>query len=72
MEEEWKSEAACAGMGPASADDDDVFFPGRGRGDLRQLAKDICKSCPVIQECRDYRQITDSKHGIWAGETKMQ
>lgn len=70
MDESWKRDANCAGSGPASGDEDDVFFPGRGRSDLRKLAKEICSSCPVINECDEYRNLTGSKHGIWAGKAK--
>ncbi|AOE44557.1 WhiB family transcription factor [Gordonia phage Jumbo] len=68
MDETWKDSAACKDSGPASPTDEDIFFPGRGRSDLRSLAREICGSCPVFNDCDDYRNVTGSKHGIWAGK----
>lgn len=30
-------------------------------------AREICASCPALDECRDYSLRFDSIHGIWAG-----
>lgn len=56
-------------MAPRSEKEDDLFFPERGRSDLRAKAKAICSTCPVVPECEDYRIRTESMYGIWGGET---
>lgn len=43
----------------------ELFFPERG-DDLRQ-AKAICRSCPVINECRDYAVPHRDLLGVWGG-----
>lgn len=65
-------DAACSGMAPRSGREDDLFFPERGRSDLRSKAKAICSSCPVTAECKDYRDRTESMYGIWGGETSTR
>lgn len=67
--EEWKADAACRGM-PVS-----VFFIDKHAGTSAQTAVDVCKTCPVIDECRSFVLSLDNdmgKHGIWAGLTPKQ
>ena len=63
----WRAYAACRGM------DTDLFYPeGRGRK-LRareQLAKSICSSCPVAQQCQEAAAETVERFGIWGGLTE--
>ncbi|HZA80157.1 MAG TPA: WhiB family transcriptional regulator, partial [Actinomycetes bacterium] len=30
-------------------------------------AKAICRSCPVLVECREYALLVREPHGIWGG-----
>jgi len=63
----WQSQAAC--RGPESV----MFFPPPypERKDDREMrerrAKAICRSCPVLAECRDYALSIREPHGIWGG-----
>lgn len=65
-------EAACSGMAPRSGKGDDLFFPERGRSDLRAKAQAICATCPVVPECEDYRDRTESTYGIWGGKVTQR
>jgi WhiB family redox-sensing transcriptional regulator len=61
--------AACKGIDP------DLFMPLRGENLKIKKAKEICASCPVQLECRNYglqlAQIYDT-HGIFGGWTRQQ
>lgn len=54
-------QAACAGADP------DLFFPERGES-LRE-AREVCRSCPVREDCLDYAIDHVEKSGVcWAGK----
>lgn len=60
----WQERAACVGK------DVSLFFPnGNGIQAYRQAeqAITICRGCPVIAQCEQYRQETDTQFGVWAG-----
>jgi WhiB family redox-sensing transcriptional regulator len=62
----WQLQARCRGMDSA------IFFPKRTRSSrLRQKseseAKAVCRSCPVVQSCRQYAVDAGETHGIWGG-----
>ncbi|MEE2034829.1 WhiB family transcriptional regulator [Rhodococcus chondri] len=63
---DWMVWARCRGF------DTSVFFPQKdeGRGPVagaEAAAKKICRTCPVIAECRDQALLNDESHGIWGG-----
>ena len=68
----WQERAACRGPNQA------IFFPPpqmERRSDKRQRerrAKEICSSCPVQPECRDYSIRIREQHGIWGGLTEVE
>jgi WhiB family redox-sensing transcriptional regulator len=37
------------------------------QGRQEQVAKDICRQCPVIMECRECAINFGEQHGIWGG-----
>lgn len=49
----------------------DQFFP-EATGTAARIAKDkaarICRSCPVLFECREYARELNIPYGVWAGE----
>ena len=59
-EREWVTKAACRGLGT------DMFFPMKGETQLSIAAKQLCRSCPVQEECYDYGK--DEQYGIWGGK----
>lgn len=64
MNRDWMPMAKCRGMDP------ELFFPtANGINGARQAerAKAICRTCPVIVECGQYREATQSSWGVWGG-----
>jgi WhiB family redox-sensing transcriptional regulator len=37
----------------------------------RLAAKNICRTCPVLSECRDYAMANPSLSGTWGGTTEQ-
>ncbi len=67
--EDWQKEAACIGK-------TDIFFgPTNEKTQIRRkreaIAKTICRSCPVLVQCRDYARA-NPEYGIWGGETEEE
>lgn len=61
--------AACAGQAPNLREEPDArdpWFPGKGHS--LNTGKIVCFTCPVREECDDYRHRTGSTHGMWAGK----
>lgn len=48
--------------------DPSLFFPERGKHVKVNDALAYCIQCPVIADCRDYRERTKSDFGVWAGK----
>lgn len=46
---------------------EDVFFPEKGQGNYGRLARQVCASCPVKQECLEYAIESGEQYGIWGG-----
>lgn len=59
VSQSWHEYALC------SQTDPEAFFPDKG-GSTRE-AKQICKICPVINECLQYALLHDERFGIWGG-----
>ena len=66
---EWVTQAACAGL------DTNIFFPADDRArDHREyaLARSICATCPVSQDCLRYAIEEDIPNGMWGGMSRRQ
>jgi WhiB family redox-sensing transcriptional regulator len=68
----WQLQAACRG-------EDSTFFfapsyfEKRREKDAREaVAKAICRTCPVLEECREYSLEVREGHGIWGGLNEME
>jgi len=58
----WMERASCQETYP------DAFFPVVGESlELVAIAKRICRSCPVQNECLQLALDNREKHGIWGG-----
>ena len=55
----WLDLGACRGS------DNMIFFPDRGGSSLE--AKQICATCKVKTECRDYAVDNNWTYGVWGG-----
>lgn len=66
----WHLRAHCRGMDPST------FFPivDRGPGLIRMetKAKAICRSCPVIADCRHQALAAGERYGVWGGLTTTE
>ena len=60
MAEGWELSAACRKLGET-----EIFFPSRGES--CELAKSICKGCPVREDCLEHALANGEKFGIWGG-----
>ena len=66
-EEVWQTRAAC--RGPHAV----VFFPPsrperkEERVSRERAAKEICRPCPVLQDCLEYAIRIREMNGIWGG-----
>lgn len=63
---DWQLRGACRGM------NSEFFFHsdaerGRARDSREARAKQICKTCPVITECREHALAVQEVYGIWGG-----
>ena len=61
---EWADRGACRTV-PT-----EVFFPGRGAS--TEAAKAVCRSCPVLGECRDYAVAVGGLKGVWGGLAEVE
>lgn len=63
---DWQLRGACRDL------DSSVFFhPDQERGSTRAnreaRAKRICRSCPVVEQCRRYALSVREPYGVWGG-----
>lgn len=74
----WVERAACGGMGRAEGD---PFFPAFPPGNHNQFvldalwneARQVCASCPVLENCREeYWDTPSLSVGMWYGMTPKQ
>jgi len=66
---DWQFDGACRRVGP------EVFFHPEGeRGSKRRTrasaAKEICLTCPVLQQCRTHALSVREPYGVWGGLTE--
>ncbi len=65
---DWHTHALCRTDKHPTA----MFFPdGAGHPDW-QPALEICRACPVINECLDYALEYRELEGVWGGKTPRQ
>lgn len=64
LDRTWLDQAACLGMSPH------LFFRPGG-GDHTE-AKEVCRDCPVAEECLHYAIAAGETHGVWGGMTPRE
>jgi WhiB family redox-sensing transcriptional regulator len=52
----------------------ELFFPEdltdpELRSAYTKVAKALCQTCPIIEQCFTYALTTNQRHGIWGGTT---
>ena len=62
---EWWRYAACVDEDP------ELFFPvgmsGPAAQEQQARAREVCRRCPVRDECLEYALSTGVGHGVWGG-----
>lgn len=60
-EVDWRHQAACRDHDP------ELFFPFPEEHRKRATAVAVCRSCPVVVECREWALDTGLSHGVAGG-----
>lgn len=60
----WQDEGLCAQVGP------EMFFLDVGQSS--KSAKEMCRSCPVLEQCREYAIVHDERFGIWGAMSERE
>ena len=60
----WKLRSACRGM------ETDIFYPEHGKSNA--VAKAVCGSCTVQDQCLDAALARPERYGIWGGTTERE
>lgn len=68
---DWQMRGSCRSMSS------DLFFhPERERGPARAVrearAKNVCRGCPVLAQCRDHALAVHEPYGVWGGMTEEE
>lgn len=64
--QEWQEQAGCRGSDP------EAFVPS-GSGRPRREAKQICATCPVHRECKEFVLSSPWRpFGTWAGMSQRE
>jgi WhiB family redox-sensing transcriptional regulator len=68
---EWQLQGACRGM-----DSGFFFHPEGERGAARTTrearAKQVCRTCPVIEQCRRHALAAHEPYGVWGGLSESE
>ncbi|SHL00427.1 WhiB family transcriptional regulator, redox-sensing transcriptional regulator [Pseudonocardia thermophila] len=63
---DWQLRGACRGMDSAY-----FFHPEGERGAAKarreERAKQVCRRCPVLEECRRHALAAEEPYGVWGG-----
>jgi WhiB family redox-sensing transcriptional regulator len=66
---DWRDRARCLDEDP------DLFFPIGSTGPAvvqAARAKQVCRQCPVIQDCLDWALSNYQDSGVWGGTTEEE
>jgi WhiB family redox-sensing transcriptional regulator len=58
---DWRGSAVCRQVDP------ELWFPEKG-GDAGTVAKRICATCPVLDDCLEFAVLAGVRDGIWGGK----
>lgn len=62
--ENWKMKARCLDADP------EIFFPPEGVN--IRMARAVCLTCPVQEECLEYAIKNRIEYGVWGGLSTSQ
>jgi Transcription factor WhiB len=77
LDRSWMKHALCRMLPPGQIDA--IFFPVNGRSHAVKRdyqarvsrAKNVCRVCPVITECEQYRATLGIEYGVWGGHDEL-
>lgn len=73
LDEPWRVRAACSGMAPVDGlTEPHPFYPHPGDEEGTAMAKAICATCPVREECLEFAMRTNDQYGIQGGMTAKE
>lgn len=61
---DWMDQGLCRNHPPGT------FFPSDGVG--VEVAKRICATCPVVEDCLEYALRNHIDHGVWGATSERQ
>jgi WhiB family redox-sensing transcriptional regulator len=68
---DWQMHGACRGMDSAY-----FFHPEGERGPARAnreaRAKEVCRRCPVLEQCRRHALSVQEPYGVWGGLSESE
>lgn len=67
--DEWRTRSLCRDSNP------ELFFPIGATGiavDQIAAAQEICRACPVTEECLEFALATNQEAGVWGGTTEEE
>ena len=68
---DWQMRGACRGMDSAF-----FFHPEGERGPARAnreaRAKEVCRRCPVLEQCRRHALAVHEPYGVWGGLSESE
>lgn len=67
VHEGWETEARCRGRDATLFFGPNRFEPKRERLAREAAAKEICRTCPALEECRTYALGQEELYGVWGG-----
>ncbi|WP_127781924.1 WhiB family transcriptional regulator [Rhodococcus sp. X156] len=63
---QWQQHGACGGL-----EESRFFHPENERGSERARreaeAKQVCRRCPVVVQCREHALLVGEPYGVWGG-----
>ena len=68
----WRKRGACVRVSTNSAFLTDLFFSAGHENEKRKIAREVCDTCPVKQECLDYALTHHERFGVWGGLTERE
>lgn len=67
--EDWRELGSCRKL------DTNMFFPigQTGEAEIKiARAKNVCGSCPVVQQCLEFAITTNQEYGVWGGHSEEE
>jgi WhiB family transcriptional regulator, redox-sensing transcriptional regulator len=68
---DWQMAGLCRGVDSAM-----FFHPdgerGRARAQREMRAKEMCRQCPVVTQCRAHALAVGEPYGIWGGLSESE